>query len=129
MRTLLKSDGPCFCIEPSAPPSNVRLRYHSSSTSIPVAWDEVPQEDRNGDIQGYRVIYSAPGEPEQKKTVYTSTGKTSLKHLKKATLYNIKVLAFTSVGDGPESPAISVTTAEDGKCNGSRYARKKFACR
>ena len=108
------SDGPCFCIEPSAPPSNIR-GHHSSSTSIVVQWNEVPQEQRNGEIQGYRVLYNDADGPEQEKEVDALTKQTSLTDLKKATVYTIKVLAFTSVGDGPASFEISVTTAEDGK--------------
>ena len=80
-------------------------------------WDEVPQEHRNGEIQGYTVLYSVDAEPKQEKTVYAPTGKTSLTDLKKATGYTIKVLAFTKTGDGPESSGNSVTTDEDSKCN------------
>ena len=80
-------------------------------------WDVVPQEHRNGEIQGYRVLYSHAGEPEKKKQVDAPTGKTSLTGLKKATVYTIKVLAFTKTGDGPASSENSVTTDEDSKCN------------
>ena len=78
-------------------------------------WNEVPQEDRNGEIQGYRVLYSDADGLETKKTVDAPTRETLLIGLKKSTTYTIKVLAFTSVGDGPASPAISVTTAEYSK--------------
>ena len=80
-----------------------------------VEWNEVPQEHRNGEIQGYRVLYSDSHGLEQDKTVHTSTRQTSVTDLKKSTVYTIKVLAFTSAGDGPESPAIHVSTAEDSK--------------
>ena len=80
-------------------------------------WDEVPQEHRNGNIQGYKVLCSAPDEPELTKTVDTSTRQASLTGLRKATRYTIKVLAFNSVGDGPESSGITVATSEDSKCN------------
>ena len=53
--------------------------------------------------------------PKLEKTVDASTRQTSLTDLKTSTVYSIKVLAFTSVGDGPASPALSVTTAEDSK--------------
>ena len=81
-------------------------------------WDEVPREDRNGEIQGYKVLYSDAAEPEKTKTVNAPTRKTSLTDLKKATVYTIKVLAFTKTGDGPVSSGNSVTTAEDSKCQG-----------
>ena len=105
---------PCFCIAPSTSPSNIRS-HSSSSTSVLVEWDEVPQEHRNGNIQGYRVLYKDSSGPEETKTVDTSTRQTSLADLKKATVYTIKLLAFTNVGNGPASSAISVTTS--GKCN------------
>ena len=108
------SDGPFFSTEPSAPPSNIR-GHHSSSTSIVVRWDEVSQEHRNGEIQGYRVLYSDSNGPEQEETVNAPTRQTSLTDLKMSTTYTIKVLAFTSAGDGPASPEINVTTDEDGK--------------
>ena len=96
-----------------------------------VQWNEVPQEHRNGEIQGYRVLYSDADGPEQEKTVHTSTRQTSLTDLNKSTTYTIKVLAFTSAGDGPASSEISVTTAADSKCYGRRYATKfnVFTCR
>ena len=111
------SDGPFFSTEPSAPPSNIR-GHHSSSTRIQVEWEEVPQEHRNGDIQGYKVLYHDADGPKLEKTVNASTRQTSLTDLKASTAYTIKVLAFTSVGDGPASSGISVTTAEDSKCHG-----------
>ena len=120
------SDGPFFCTEPSAPPSHIS--HHSSSTSIVVRWDEVPQEHRNGDIQGYQVLYHDADGPKLEKTVDASTRETSLTDLKTSTAYTIKVLAFTSVGDGPASPEISVTTAEDSKCSGRCYIRNVFTC-
>ena len=108
------SDGPCFCTEPSASPLNIR-GHPSISASIVVQWNEVPQEHRNGEIQGYRVLYSDADGLETKKTVDAPTRETLLIGLKKSTTYTIKVLAFTSVGDGPASSGISVTTAEDSK--------------
>ena len=108
------SDGPCFCTEPSASPLNIR-GHPSISASIVVQWNEVPQEHRNGEIQGYRVLFSYPNGPEQVETVDALTRETSLIDLRKATVYTIKVLAFTSVGDGPARSGISVTTAEDSK--------------
>ena len=80
-------------------------------------WDEVQQEQRNGEILGYRVLYSVDAEPEKTKTVNAPTRKTSLTDLRKATVYTIKVLAFTGTGDGPASSGNSVTTDEDSKCN------------
>ena len=121
-------DVPIFCVEPSAPPSNIRVSI-SSSTRIVVEWNEVPQEHRNREIQGYRVLYSGADGPNKKNKVDAPTSETTLIGLKKSTLYTIKVLAFTDFGDGPPSSGISVTTAADSKCYGRRYARNVFTCR
>ena len=40
---------------------------------------------------------------------------TDVSGLSKFTTYEFQVLAFTSVGDGPNSTVKSVTTKEDGK--------------
>ena len=93
-----------------------------------VEWNEVPQEHRNGEIQGYRVLYSDADGLEKKKTVDAPTRETSLIGLNKSTTYTIKVLAFTSVGDGPASSGTSVTIAEDSKYYERCYVRNVFTC-
>ena len=110
------SDGPFFCTEPSAPPSDI-TGDHISSTSIVVQWNEVPQEHRNGEIQGYRVLYSDADGREKKKTVDAPTRETSLIGLKKSTVYTIKVLAFTRVGDGPVTLEMSLHVGSLAKQN------------
>ena len=91
-----------------------------------VDWDEVPEEQRNGEIQGYRVLYKDSNGAEKKIKVDALTKQTSLTGLKKSTVYNIKVLAFNSVGDGPATPSISVTTSEDSKCKRGFYIKTHF---
>ena len=91
-------------------------------------WDEVPQEHRNGEIQGYKVLCHDADGPHLEKTVDASTRGTSLTSLKKSTVYTIKLLAFTRVGDGPASSALSVTTAEDSKYYEKCYVRNVFTC-
>ena len=118
-------DVPIFSVEPSAPPS-VCI---SSSTRIVVDWNVLPLELMNRYIQGFRVLNSDPHGPINKETVDAPTSETTLIGLKKSTVYTIKVLAFTSVGDGPASSGISVTTAQDSKCYGRRYATNFFTCR
>ena len=87
-----------------------------------VQWNEVPQEHRNGEIQGYRVLYSDAYGLEKKKTVDAPTRQTSLIGVNKSSTYTIKESDFTSVGDGPESPAMCVSTAENGKWEYRYYA-------
>ena len=104
-----------YFLEPSAPPVNVKGN-NSSSTSILVQWDEVPENDKNGIIKGYNITYKdwRTG-VEKTQTVDASTRQVELEGLNEFTKYNISVLAFTVKGDGPQSATITVTTDEDSK--------------
>ena len=104
-----------FCLlEPSAPPNNVR-GHNSSSTSILVQWNSVPEADQNGDITGYRVIYQPlPSGNITSKTENAEATELDVTLLNEFTNYSICVLAFTVKGDGPQS-CITVITAEDSK--------------
>ena len=92
------------------------------STSIRVSWKPVPADDRNGIIKGYKVNYHALADSEiNTKTLYINSGEqgvekaTTLQPLSAFTNYSITVLAFTEVGDGPQSVAQVELTMEDGK--------------
>ena len=104
-----------YFLEPSAPPANVKGN-NSSSTSILVQWDEVPENDKNGIIKGYNITYKdwRTG-VEKSKTVDAPTRQVDLTGLNEFTKYNISVLAFTVKGGGPPSSTITVTTDEDSK--------------
>ena len=103
-----------YFLEPSAPPANV-TGNNSSSTSILVQWDEVPENDKNGIIKGYNVTYK-DWRTGVEKTKTVNTRQVELTGLNKFTKYNISVLAFTVKGDGPLSSTITVTTDEDSTC-------------
>ena len=104
-----------YFLEPSLPPANAK-GDNSSSTSILVQWDEVPENDKNGIIKGYNVTYKdwRTG-VEKTQTVNASASQVELTGLNKFTKYNISVLAFTVKGDGPLSSTITVSTDEDSK--------------
>ena len=53
--------------------------------------------------------------------VTTLSNDYKLKELKKFTKYFIKVLAFTSKGDGVDSTPFNISTDEDGKRTRSKY--------
>ncbi|KAK1175774.1 receptor-type tyrosine-protein phosphatase delta isoform X12 [Acipenser oxyrinchus oxyrinchus] len=95
---------------PSTAPRQVTARM-LSSTTILVQWEE--PEEANGQIQGYRVYYTM--EPSQhvnnwQKHNVGDTHITTISGLTPQKTYHIKVLAFTSVGDGPLSNDIQVIT-------------------
>ncbi|XP_041117873.1 receptor-type tyrosine-protein phosphatase delta-like isoform X15 [Polyodon spathula] len=95
---------------PSTAPRQVMARM-LSSTTILVQWEE--PEEANGQIQGYRVYYTM--EPSQhvnnwQKHNVGDTHITTISGLTPQKTYHVKVLAFTSVGDGPLSSDIQVIT-------------------
>ena len=101
---------PRLFIGPGAPPQNV-TGYNTSSTSINVTWNEVPKDKQHGDIIRYTVMYNKTTNVINKSVV--SEKFYELKGVDKYTIYDIKVLAATRIGDGPASDPIKVQTDED----------------
>ena len=101
---------PRLFIGPDAPPQNV-TGYNISSTSINVTWNEVPEDKQHGDIIRYTVMYNKTTNVINKSEVTEKFFE--LKVLDKYTIYDIKVLAATKIGDGPASDPIKVQTDED----------------
>ncbi|XP_041445137.1 protein tyrosine phosphatase receptor type F L homeolog isoform X14 [Xenopus laevis] len=97
---------------PSSPPLKVQARMLSASTML-VQWD-LPEEP-NGQIRGFRVYYTTdphlPFSMWQKHNV-VDNHLTTIGSLTTGTTYSIRVLAFTSVGDGPPSEIIQVKTQQ-----------------
>lgn len=100
---------------PASAPRNVQARMLSATTMI-IQWEE-PVEP-NGLIRGYRIYYTM--EPEhpvgnwQKHNVDDSL-LTTVGSLLEDETYTVRVLAFTSVGDGPLSDPIQVKTQQGGE--------------
>uniref|UniRef100_A0A674JYR5 Receptor-type tyrosine-protein phosphatase F n=1 Tax=Terrapene triunguis TaxID=2587831 RepID=A0A674JYR5_9SAUR len=99
---------------PSSPPLKVQARMLSASTML-VQWEQ--PEEPNGQIRGYRVYYTTdphlPLSMWQKHNTDDSH-LTTVGSLITGTTYSIRVLAFTSVGDGPPSDIIQVKTQQGG---------------
>uniref|UniRef100_A0AAQ4RB77 protein-tyrosine-phosphatase n=1 Tax=Gasterosteus aculeatus aculeatus TaxID=481459 RepID=A0AAQ4RB77_GASAC len=93
---------------PASPPRNIQAQIISQNTMM-VRWEE--PEEPNGQIKGYRVYYtmddSQPMSLWQIHNVQDSLI-TTVQSLVPQETYTIKVLAFTSVGDGPFSEPIHV---------------------
>ncbi|XP_065149914.1 protein tyrosine phosphatase receptor type Fa isoform X9 [Paramisgurnus dabryanus] len=97
---------------PSSPPLRVQARMLSATTML-VQW-EAPEEP-NGQIRGYRVYYTSdmhlPLSTWQKHN--TEDGSlTTISGLVPDITYGIRVLAFTSVGDGPPCDVLQVKTQQ-----------------
>ena len=100
---------------PSSPPLHVQARMLSPSTLL-VQWE--PPEEPNGQIRGYRLYYSSrPDTPLSSWHRHnTDDGEmTSLLGLTPDTTYNLRVLGFTSKGDGPLSEVLQVRTQQGGE--------------
>nr|XP_046248900.1 protein tyrosine phosphatase receptor type Fa isoform X6 [Scatophagus argus] len=97
---------------PSSPPLHVQARMLSSSTML-VQWE--PPEEPNGQIRGYRVYYSseheAPLSAWQKHNTDDSQ-LTTISGLTTDITYSLRVLGFTSVGDGPPSDVLQIKTQQ-----------------
>ncbi|XP_019357006.1 PREDICTED: receptor-type tyrosine-protein phosphatase F isoform X8 [Gavialis gangeticus] len=97
---------------PSSPPLKVQARMLSASTML-VQWE--PPEEPNGLIRGYRVYYTT--DPHLSLSMWQKHNTddshlTTVGSLITGTTYSIRVLAFTSVGDGPPSDSIQVKTQQ-----------------
>ncbi|XP_034738144.1 protein tyrosine phosphatase receptor type Fa isoform X26 [Etheostoma cragini] len=97
---------------PSSPPLHIQARMLSSSTML-VQWE--PPEEPNGQIRGYRVYYSlehdAPLSAWQKHNTDDSQ-LTTISGLTTDITYSLRVLGFTSVGDGPPSDVLQIKTQQ-----------------
>ncbi|XP_061761434.1 receptor-type tyrosine-protein phosphatase delta-like isoform X11 [Nerophis ophidion] len=93
---------------PSSPPRQVRGRMLSTTTAI-IHWDE--PEEPNGQVVGYRVYYTADNSlpvNQWEKQMVRSANFITIQGLTPNKTYYIRVLAFTSVGDGPLSQDLQI---------------------
>ncbi|XP_064449441.1 protein sidekick-1 isoform X2 [Mirounga angustirostris] len=101
---------------PSAAPENVSAEA-VSSTQILLTWASVPEQDQNGLILGYKILFRAKDlDPEPRSHVVRGnhTQSALLAGLRKFVLYELQVLAFTRIGNGvPSSPLILERTKDD----------------
>ncbi|XP_027468741.2 protein sidekick-1 isoform X3 [Zalophus californianus] len=101
---------------PSAAPENVSAEA-VSSTQILLTWASVPEQDQNGLILGYKILFRAKDlDPEPCSHVVRGnhTQSALLAGLRKFVLYELQVLAFTRIGNGvPSSPLILERTKDD----------------
>ncbi|XP_061093981.1 receptor-type tyrosine-protein phosphatase S-like isoform X6 [Conger conger] len=98
---------------PASPPRNINTRILSQNSMV-VRWTE--PEEPNGQVQGYRIYYTMdPSQPMGQWQVHNVQDSllTTIGSLTPSETYTIRVLAFTSVGDGPFSDAIQVKVMQD----------------
>ncbi|XP_047433663.1 protein tyrosine phosphatase receptor type Db isoform X12 [Mugil cephalus] len=93
---------------PSSPPRQVIGRMLSATTAM-IHWDE--PEEPNGQVVGYRVYYTSDSTlpvNQWEKQMVRSTNFITIQDLTPNKTYYIRVLAFTSVGDGPLSQDLQI---------------------
>lgn len=80
-----------------------------------VTWTTVPHGFVHGNLLGYKVFYRRQEDQNiEFSNITTSNLKLELKNLDKYTVYVMKVLAFTSKGNGVMSSNVTKITDEDG---------------
>lgn len=100
---------------PSTAPRQVRGRMLSATTAI-IHWDE--PEEANGQITGYRVYYTTDPSlhvNQWEKQIVRTSNFLTIPGLTPNKTYYIKVLAFTSVGDGPLSSDLQIIAKTGGR--------------
>ncbi|XP_074518216.1 receptor-type tyrosine-protein phosphatase delta isoform X17 [Halichoeres trimaculatus] len=93
---------------PSTAPRQVRGHMLSATTAV-IHWDE--PEEANGQIMGYRVYYTMDSTQHVnlwEKQIVRGSNFVTIQGLIPNKTYYIKVLAYTSVGDGPLSPDLQI---------------------
>ncbi|XP_036968720.1 receptor-type tyrosine-protein phosphatase delta-like isoform X34 [Acanthopagrus latus] len=93
---------------PSTAPRQVRGHMLSTTTAV-IHWDE--PEEANGQIMGYRVYYTMDSNQHVnlwEKQIVRGSNFVTIQGLIPNKTYYIKVLAYTSVGDGPLSPDLQI---------------------
>uniref|UniRef100_A0A8K9X6R6 Receptor-type tyrosine-protein phosphatase delta n=1 Tax=Oncorhynchus mykiss TaxID=8022 RepID=A0A8K9X6R6_ONCMY len=93
---------------PSSPPRQVRGRMLSTTTAI-IHWDG--PEEANGQVVGYRVYYTDDNTlqvNQWEKLMVRGVNFITIHSLTPNKTYYIRVLAFTSVGDGPLSQDLQI---------------------
>ncbi|XP_030194616.1 receptor-type tyrosine-protein phosphatase S isoform X22 [Gadus morhua] len=93
---------------PSTAPRQIRGRMLSATTAV-IHWDE--PEEANGQIMGYRVYYTMDSNQHVnvwEKQIVRGSNFVTIQGLIPNKTYFIKVLAYTSVGDGPLSPDLQI---------------------
>ncbi|XP_078344750.1 uncharacterized protein LOC144630294 [Oculina patagonica] len=97
---------------PTSPPLNVS-GFPDDTEDLVVTWQPLPLEHRLGIILGYRVMYELQNSNNQQiVTVNAFNLSVALQNVLEGKLYDIKVAAFNSVGEGPPSPTIVVRSRE-----------------
>lgn len=84
-----------------------------ASNSIRLEWTPPPPDKQNGYISQYILNVTALGIEFGTFVIFSNTASIEIDNLHPYTVYTIAVAAETSIGVGPFSQLITVTTLED----------------
>ena len=99
---------------PMRPPPAI-TSYNTSSTSLEITWQAVPDEFANGNIIGFKLSYRKAEESNAiTMDLCSEKFQFSLENLTIYTNYCIQLSAFTKSGIGNMSDCVFVSTDEDG---------------
>ncbi|XP_011196436.2 neogenin isoform X7 [Zeugodacus cucurbitae] len=101
-----------FSSTPTEAPNNVTLEV-TSSTSVTVHWEPPAEEERNGQITGYKIRYRKLKDTPQVKSTPANIRYFELKGLDRHSEYQIKIAAMTVNGSGPFTEWNRVMTLEN----------------
>ncbi|XP_058986959.1 neogenin isoform X2 [Musca domestica] len=101
-----------FSSTPSEPPNNVTLEV-TSSTSITIHWEPPAEEERNGQITGYKIRYRKLKDAPQVKSTPANIRYYELSGLDRNSEYQVKIAAMTVNGSGPFTEWYRVMTLEN----------------
>ena len=91
------------------------LMYNTSSTSLRVAWGEVPDSFHHGEVMGYRVFLEETGHEGvivANRSFQLHVNSTNFTGLKRFTSYEAHVRAYSFFGEGPDG-VVTTLTDED----------------
>ncbi|KAK7082428.1 Protein sidekick-2, partial [Halocaridina rubra] len=100
---------------PTGQPRNVKTQP-ISSTEIKLSWEPPDEEEKNGELLGYKIFYRNENDPEgseDTEVVGATTTVYELLYLEMYTRYVITILCFNPAGDGPKSLPVYTRTLPD----------------
>lgn len=96
---------------PDYPPKDITV-FSQGTDTVQVDWSPVPPEYTNGEVLGYKVLYSDVKDTSRVNSSLVSPKEThsKIEGLKTNTNYSFQVLAFTAKGNGAKSAAYFART-------------------
>ena len=104
---------PPHSVAPSAPPNNLHVTDHDSS-SVHLSWDPPPAEQHNGQLTGYTIKVKYQDGNKDRPSLTADNTSQVVDGLKPNTKYTFQVRAMTAAGSGPPASTENCT-AEGGK--------------